>query len=212
MHESNTPQQLGRTATTVHDPAWENAFEVQLTGEMTASVMIYAKKRAEWIQRTTKRHDTFLARELYQDAVTDTWLGDVTWDPAKVPLELHLKRTIRSRSAARVEHLMQFPEDRVRNLKLDMETRMSDAMEVGQATDLTSYVDDVVARLYELASDDTEVVQILDCFASDQIERRDIMRVTGLDRLAYHNARRRLVRLVEQLPNDLRERAIRAMA
>jgi hypothetical protein len=212
MQESNTPQRLGRTATTVHDPAWEDAFEVQLTGEMTASVMIYAKKRAEWIQRTTKRHDTLLARELYQDAVTDTWLGDVTWDPAKVQLELHLKRTIRSRSAARVEHLMQFPEDRVRTLKLDMETKMSDAMEVGQVSDLTSCVDDIVTRLYELAGDDNEVVQILDCFANDQIDRRDIMRATGLDRLAYHNARRRLVRLVENLPNDLRERAIRAMA
>jgi hypothetical protein len=107
---------------------------------------------------------------------------------------------------------MQFPEDRVRTLKLEMETKMSNAMEVGQTTDLTSYVDDVVAKLYELAGDDTEVVQILECFANDQIERRDIMRVTGLDRLDYHNARRRLVRLVEQLPNDLRERAIRAMA
>jgi len=212
MHESNTPQELGRTATTVHDPAWEDAFEVQLTGEMTASVMIYAKKRAEWIQRTTKRHDTYLARELYQDAVTDTWLGDVKWDPAKVPLELHLKRTIRSRSAARVEHLIDFPEDRVRTLRLDMETRMSDAMEVGQASDLSSYVDDVVSQLYELARGDTEVIQILDCFAVDQVDRRDIMRATRMDRVTYHNARRRLVRLVEDLPNDLRERALRAMA
>jgi hypothetical protein len=212
MHESNTPQELGRTATTVHDPAWEDAFEVQLTREMTASVMIYAKKRAEWIQRTTKRHDTFLARELYQDAVTDTWLGDVKWDPAKVPLELHLKRTIRSRSAARVEHLLQFPEDRLRTLKLDMETKMSDAMEVGQGSDLSSYVDDVVSQLYELACGDTEVVQILDCFAVDQVDRRDIMRATGMDRITYHNARRRLVRLVEDLPNDLRGRALRAMA
>jgi hypothetical protein len=42
--------------------------------------MIYAKKRAEWIQRTTKRHDNYLARELYQDAITDTWLCDVAWD------------------------------------------------------------------------------------------------------------------------------------
>src|SRR6185312_16193307 len=176
MHESNTPQELGRTATTVHDPAWEDAFEAQLTGEMTASVMIYAKKRAEWIQRTTKRHDTYLARELYQDAVTDTWLGDVKWDPAKVPLELHLKRTIRSRSAARVEHLVQFPEDRVRTLKLEMETKMSDAMEVGQATDLTSYVDEIVTKLFELAGDDTEVVQILECFAKGKVERADIMR------------------------------------
>ena len=212
MHESHTPQELGRTATTVHDPAWEDAFEVQLTGEMTASVRIYAKKRAEWIQRTTKRHDTYLARELYQDAVTDTWLGDVKWDPAKVPLELHLKRTIRSRSAARVEHLIDFPEDRVRTLKLDMETKMSDAMEVGQASDLSSYVDDVVSQLYELARGDTEVVQILDCFAVDQVDRRDIMRATGMDRVTYHNARRRMVRLVEDLPNDLRERALRAMA
>ena len=212
MQESNTPRQLRRTATTVHDPAWENAFEVQLTGETTASVVGYAKKRAEWIQRTTKRHDILLARELYQDAVTDTWLGDVTWDPAKIPLELHLKRTIRSRSAARVEHLMQFPEDRVPTLTLDMETKMSDAMDIGQAPDLTSYVDDIVTKLYELASGDTEIVQILDCFANDQIDRRDIMGATGLDRLAYHNARRRLVRLVENLPNDLRERVIRAMA
>ena len=212
MHETNTPQELGRTEARVHDPAWEDAFEVQLTGEMTASVRAYAKKRAEWIQRTTKRRDNYLARELYQDAITDTWLGDVAWDPSKVPLELHLKRTIRSRSAARMEHLAQFPEDRLGTLKLDMETKMSSAMEVGQVTDPTSYVEDVVAKLYELAKDDIEVVQILDCFACDQIDRRDIMRVTGLDRLAYHNARRRLVRLVELLPNDLRERAIRAMA
>ena len=39
MHETNTPQELGRTEARVHDPAWEDAFEVQLTGEMTASVM-----------------------------------------------------------------------------------------------------------------------------------------------------------------------------
>ena len=212
MHESNTPQELGRTETSVHDPAWEDAFEVQLTGEMVASVMIYAKKRAEWIQRITKRHDNYLARELYQDAVSDTWLGDVKWDPAKVPLELHLKRTIRSRSAARVEHLVQFPEDRVRTLKLEMETKMSDAMEVGQSNDVSSYVDDVVAKLYDRARGDTEVIQILDCFAVDQVDRRDIMRVTRMDRVTYHNARRRMVRLVEDLPNDLRERALRAMA
>jgi hypothetical protein len=38
---------------------------------------------------------------------------------------------------------MQFPEDCVRTLKLDMDTKMSDVMEVGQISDLTSYVDDV---------------------------------------------------------------------
>jgi hypothetical protein len=214
MDESNTPQQLGRTEVAGHDPAWEAAFEAQLTREMVASVMIYAKKRAEWIQRATKRHDTYLARELYQDAVSDTWLGDVAWDPAKLPLELHLKRTIRSRSAARMEHLAQFPEDRVGKLKLDLETKMSDAMEVLQSTDsaLTSCIDVIVAKLYQLAGDDTEIIQILTCFANGQLERRDIMRATGLDRVTYHNARRRLVRLVENLPNDLREQAIQAMA
>jgi hypothetical protein len=93
-----------------------------------------------------------------------------------------------------------------------METKMSDAMEVGQPSDLSSYVDDVVSQLYELASGDTEVNQILDCFAVDRVDRRDIMRATGMDRVTYHNARRRLVRLVEDLPNDLRERALRAMA
>lgn len=214
MHESYTPQQLGRTETTGRDAAWEAAFETQLTREMVASVRIYAKKRAEWIQRTTKRHDPDLARELSQDAITDTWLGDVAWDPAKAPLELHLRRTIRSRSAARMEHLAQFPEDRVHKPKLDMETKMSVAMERQQATDagLASFIDDVVAKLHQLAGDDAEVIQILSCFANGHVERRDIMRAIGLDRIAYHNARRRLVRLVENLPNDLRDQAIRAMA
>lgn len=212
MQESNTPQELGRTESKVHDDAWKHAFETQLTHEMIASVTVYAKKRAEWIQTKTKRADNLLARELYQDAVTDTWLGDVAWDPMKMPLELHLKRTIRSRSATMMKHLRKFPPLRVAKLSLDLEREMSEAMEVEQDHELTHYIDDIVGKLYQLAGDDAEVIQILDCFANDQIERRDIMHATGLDRVAYHNARRRLVRLVERLPNDLREQAIRAMA
>lgn len=48
-------------------------------------------------------------------------------------------------------------------------------MEAGQVADPTSYVEDVVAKLYELAKDETDVVQILDCFALDQISHEAAM-------------------------------------
>ena len=100
MHEDNTPQELGRTETIKRDAAWDAAYLAQLTDALAASVGAFAKKRASWLEGKTKRKDNYLWRELLQDALTDTWLGDVTWDPAKAPLDLHLKRVIRSRTAA----------------------------------------------------------------------------------------------------------------
>ena len=46
MHDSNTPQELGRTETIKRDAAWEAAYLAQLTDAVAASVGAFAKKRA----------------------------------------------------------------------------------------------------------------------------------------------------------------------
>lgn len=216
MHEDNTPQELGRTETIKRDAAWDAAYLAQLTDALAASVGAFAKKRASWVEGKTKRKDNYLWRELLQDALTDTWLGDVTWDPAKAPLDLHLKRVIRSRTAATMKHLTRFPRVAAHAPGLGLEREMSDVMEAEraseQAVDLGSFVEGVVGTLYMLAAEDDDVLQILDCFSKGLVDRRDILRDSGMTATTYHNARRRLMALVERLPENLRVEAIRAMA
>lgn len=216
MHESNTPQELGRTGSITRDAAWEAAYLAQLTDALAASVGSFAKKRASWLEGKTKRKDNYLWRELLQDGLTDTWLGDVTWDPAKAPLDLHLKRVIRSRTTMMMKHLTKFPRIAAHAPRLELEHEMSGAMEAergsGSSIDLASFVDSVVGTLYMLAAADDEVLQILDCFGDGLVDRRDIVRATGMTANVYHNARRRLMAFVERLPQNLRDEAIRAVA
>ena len=131
-----------------------------------------------------------------QDALTDTWLGDVTWDPAKAPLDLHLKRVIRSRTSMTMKHLTRFPRVAAHAPRLDLEREMSDAMEAerttGPAADLGAFMDGVVGTLYMLGADDDDVLRILDCFNDGLVDRRDILRATKMTATTYHNARRRL--------------------
>ena len=216
MYEDNTPQPLERTEVITRDDAWEAAFLAQLTHDLADSVAAFAKKRASWLLAKTKRKDDYLWRELYQDAITDTWTGEVTWDPHKAPLDLHLKRVIRSRTSMAMRHLTQFPRVSAHAPKLDLEHEMSEAMAANRAcergVDLRTYVDDVIDALYQLAAGDQAVVQLLDCYGRGLLDRRDILRATGMSAATHHNAKRRLLRLVERLPHDLRDEAIRAMA
>jgi hypothetical protein len=216
MHESNTPQELGRTGSITRDAAWEAAYLAQLTDALAASVGTFAKKRASWLEGKSKRKDNYLWRELLQDALTDTWLGDVTWDPTKAPLDLHLKRVIRSRTTMMMKHLTKFPRVAAHAPRLELEHEMSSAMEAerttGHAGDLGTFIDGVVGTLYMLAAEDDDVLRILDCFGEGLVERRDILRASGMTATTYHNARRRLLALVECLPQNLRDEAIHAMA
>ncbi len=70
----------------------------------------------------------------------------------------------------------------------------------------------MIDALYQLAAGDEAIVQILDCYGRGLLDRRDILRATGMTASTHHNAKRRLLRLVELLPQDLRDEAIRAMA
>lgn len=213
--EHPTSPEVGRSEL-IRDAAWETAFLIQLTDAVAVSVGGFAKKRASWLERKTKRKDDQLWREFLQDALTDTWLGNVTWDPAKVPLDLHLKSVIRSRTAKLMKHLSKFPRVSAHAPPLELEREMSVVMEMEraseQAIDLRTYVDGVVGALLSLAAHDEQVVAIVNCFARGLVDRRDVLRHTGMTPAEYHNARRRLLALVSKLPQTLRDEAIRALA
>jgi hypothetical protein len=176
-------------------------------------VTAYAAKHASWIEARTRRRDPGLVEELVQDALVDTFTGVVTWEPARCSLALHLKIVIRSRVSHEFDHAESYPHDDIDDAS---EHDVSDAMLAcalpSAGNDLDRYADEFETRLRELANDDDAVLRLIDSYRDGITERPAICRVTWLTASAYHNAQRRLNRLVENLLENLRTAAIEAMA
>lgn len=199
-----------------HSEQWLAALRAQYTPALVDSVFAYAASRASWIAKHKDTHDPHLARELIDDAIGDTFLGVVTWEPNEISLAVHLKRVIRSRTSHELERLAKFPQVRISQTpSLDFEREVSEAMEAqcaGSATDLSACIDATIGAMRTLAADDAPVLTLLDAYGEGAIECRDVMRMTGMSRSEYDNARRRLMRLVPKLPEDIREMAALALA
>lgn len=212
----NTFQQLERTESKKHDAKWEASFLAQLTHALGEKVAAFAKRRARYVEGKTRILDPNLARELYQDAITDTWTGDVSWDPQRAPLELHLKGVIKSRTSAMMKRADRFDHVSTHIPSVVLEREVSEAMEEQRAghdgRDLAGFIDELIEALLLLATGDDEVLQLLGCFGRGLSDRRAVMHETGMSSTAYHNARRRMLRLVERLPQDVRDTAIETMA
>ena len=73
---------------------------------------------------------------------------------------------------------------------------------------LSVYVKQFVDRLRELAEDDLPVMKLIDLSLQDITERRHICHMTGMTPSAYHNAFRRLQRLADKIPMNLRTAAL----
>lgn len=216
MNAENTFQQLERTDGDKRGPRWHAAFKAQLTNDLTDDVLAYAARRAKWIERKTGACDPNLPGELLQDALGDTFAGVVTWDPKQASLALHLKAVIRSRTSHELERLERFTHLSVDKPTILFEQEVSEAIEAERANleegDARVIVDRVIDALRALGADDACVLSILDCYGDGVIDRRDIVHRTGMSSSTYHNAHRRLMRLVEELPEDIRIAAIHAMA
>lgn len=94
-------------------------------------------------------------------------------------------------------------------------TEISEAMETERRgvspAETQTCADLVVGALRELAGDHSALAWLIDAYADGVTERRDVMRVTGMTASEYHNAHRRMLRLVERLSTHVREIAVTAM-
>ena len=88
--------------------SWRQAFELQATDETMAAVFTFAASHARMIETALRRHDPMIARELVLDAMSDTFMGVVKWDPSQAPLDAHLCCVIRSRTSHELARAKQF--------------------------------------------------------------------------------------------------------
>lgn len=164
-------------AVAVQDAVWLARFHAQATTAMLASVARFAARRAYYVAKLGGRTDPVYAEELVADAVADTLVGRVTWEPARCSLWQHLCGVIRSRSrhdGARAVRHTDVP-----------------GLEVPSAATLPA-VALAWTQFAATAAADAEVHALFTAYA-DGAERRDLL-AAGWSPLQYAAARKRLRR------------------
>lgn len=219
MTETNdTAQQLCRTPETFHpDEAWIEAFEHQNTDELRKRAKRFARSRARFVARAGGRADDLYASELVHDALTDTLLGVLSWNPDVVSLETHVFGAIRCRTK----------NDRIRAIRFrhcSIDTSIDASDRAGVMTELEASLSaqhavaspeslrfsaEVLDQVRDLAGDDAPILRIVDAVALGASEPKEIMSLATMSEKTYKKARLRLGRLVEQLSNHVLQGARR---
>ena len=86
--------------------SWIKQYQKQATAKLIAGLNQFARTRALAVADAGRKVDDYYARELVLDALGDTWLGVVRWDPEKCSLGYHLVRTIEGRADKHRKHAL----------------------------------------------------------------------------------------------------------
>lgn len=194
------------------DKRWTVAFVAQATNVLRRQAMNFARHRVRMIEQSGGRVDSSHAEDLVQDVLGDTWRGVLAWKPDEVSLLTHVNFAVRSRTRHDREHAEKFPH--VPLALPDEEDEgapsvMNEAEEALAATALEAAPEErflgvkVFSQLRALAAGDRELLAVLEAMRGGAVDRADLMRVTGMPGRTYENVRRRLDRLVEELPQRL---------
>jgi len=193
---------------------WIDALEEQCTEELIQRARRYAARRAHGVGRI---NDNYYASELVQDALTDTTIGVLQWDPVDKPLQRHIHDVIRMRTNYDRKRMRRFPHESIDELTPEGESttmaevdaalleRAPDELgELGELGDPDALAAERVARLRQLATGDRNVLRLLDALVSSvgTISKADVMHAAELSSVAYDNARRRLRRFVAHLSDQ----------
>jgi hypothetical protein len=178
---------------------WINALEEQCTEEMLQRARRYAARRARGVGYLSS---DYYVGELVQDALSDTTIGVLRWDPSDKPLERHIHDVIKMRTNHDRERARRFPHESLDVLDPDEAAATMaevDATLLERSREDNPVAAERLARLRHIAAGDRTVVRLLDAIARGATTKDDVLHLTELSIVAYNNARRRLHRLVIQL-------------
>ena len=189
---------------------WRAAFDAQATEALVARLIKYAKTRVKMMMRTDGGADPLLARELVLDALEDTLMGVVSWDPSKVSLLTRLMALIQSRTRHEMIRMQRLPHRSLDDSADDTSTDGSPLEnEVCRTAARDHKPDDsdvmreraawAVTELRRAAGDNASTLQLLAAYERGAVTRQEVMRMTGMSAKTYDNARRHVLRLVTKL-------------
>lgn len=202
---------------------WRENVEEQATPKLFERLHRAARARLRTFAGPKGKVNAAEVEDIVSSVVTDTLDGRLTWNPGKESLEQHLLDAVRFR---------------VRDQWERHQPHLHDQLEEGEGADavvehaaagavvpaaLESPVtserngcikvvhDAVIAWLKPRVADKPEVHRLLELYMQGITERDEVIREGGMNETTYHNARRRLGRLVQDMPAKLRAAALAAL-
>lgn len=213
------PVTCSRTRTfETSDAEIEHALRTQCTPQVLNELHRYAYQQARIMSQYARScpPPRQYARELVHDAYADTLCGDRTWDPRRVSAFDHLRGVIDSRisheiRAARRYTSLDAPpvandnDPHSNNVAPALVDRLAGASS-GDASSLL-LAGHMVLTCQELrqATNDRDCLKVLRAWERGFVERDEVIELTELDPAAYGRARKRLLYLANDLPDELRQ-------
>jgi hypothetical protein len=156
----------------------------------------FARARAKSLRHFASA-DAGYASQVVQDAIGDTFVRRLTWDPSEVSLFVHLLGAISSRmhhDCQRVVRFARFDDDDP--LFADPEVSQERVAERRRGVA-------ALVSMRQLAAADAHVLLLLDAYEHGVTCRSSVMETTGLTVLEYEAAHCRLARLRQDVPRSL---------
>jgi hypothetical protein len=194
-------------------PEWRAMFRAQATHDTIDDVTAYTGSHASWLEYETGRRRPGTVEDMVHDALADTFAGVVTWKPERCTLAMHLKSAIRTRLSHEIDRADHYKHVRMQDMSDSAATAVI-ALDAAPSTTghKNRFAEEFTAKLRELAAGDEPVLQLVECYLAGIVERRKVCRSTGMTTTTFHNADRRLHRMVEKLPEELRTAALAGMS
>ena len=160
-----------------------------------------------------RKVDDYYARELVLDALGDTWLGVVRWDPEKCSLAYHLVRTIEGRADKHRKHALAHHHDAFGDESAASRIAESDASELlsnARAPVTRVQASQTMMQVRALAAKDKDVLRVLDAYDAGCEAKEEVLALAKMRSRTYHNAYGRLRRIVRHLTENKLATRLRA--
>jgi hypothetical protein len=184
---------------------WIQQFKKQCNQSLMTGLNNYARTRAFGVAHSGRKVDDYYARELVLDAIGDTWMGVVSWDPSRFTLKHHLLRVIDGHSDKHAKHAVAHPHQAIgddckesRAAERDASEQVGDPLLPAKRV----YACETLAKIRELAAGDKDVLRILDAYDAGATTKEDVLEKAKMKDRTYHNAYGRLRRIIRNLTDQ----------
>ena len=193
--------------------AWIKQYTKQATPKLIAGLNQFARARGLAVADAGRKVDDYYARELVLDALGDTWLGVVRWEPDKCSLGYHVVRTIEGRADKHRKHALAHRHDALGDETAASRTAEAEASELSgsdQAPITRVHASETMDHVRALAAKDKDVLRVVDAYDAGCETKDEVLAHARMRSRTYHNAYGRLRRIVRQLTDNKLATKLRA--
>lgn len=202
---------------------WREKVEEQATPKMFERLHRAARTRLRTFAGPKGHVNRADVDDVVASVIKDTLDGKLTWNPEKESLEQHLLDAVRFRVRddwERDQPHLHGPIDEDDTAASITEQAAAGAVVPAQLESpvtnererrIKAVHEEVIAWLQPRVAEKPEVLRLLELYVQGITDRDEAIREGGMTETTYHNARRRLGRLVQDMPAKLRAAALAAL-